>query len=293
MQGYIILACDDNKYRDMAINLARSLRVFDPCRPVCLIHDNKIDITEECRRLFHDFVLIEKNPEFVGVMNKVRLYDLTPYDQTMYLDADMLLMRPNMFAYWELLNGQYFNMTGDKCVTGHWYSRDVAEIVRKFKLPYMVMMNSGVFYFEKSIRAKRVFDRAIELFRLYKEELSAIHRGRPGQFADEPIFGVVMGEQRLEPVQTIEGHGSWMVTTWQTRRHVFDPEHGVCYFQMSSTGYPFRQQWLSRGWVNHSPNFVHFVKLLPRREYQEAVAWFQQRLQSEAPAIRLDKAVGG
>lgn len=278
MQGYVVLACEHNRYRDMAINIARSLRVFDPHRSICLVHDTAIDITRECKSLFHDFAILDRDLRFVGVMNKSRLYDLSPYTQTMYLDADMLLLRPNISAYWDALNGRFFGMTGEKCVNGYWYGKDIAKIVADFRIPYVVKMNSGVFYFEKCSRAERLFSRTIDLFLNHKEELSRVHQNRTGQYADEPVFGLAMGEQGIDPLPTLEGHGSWMVTTWQTRRHVFDPERGVCYLQ-KSLGYPLRQQWLSRGWVHHSPNFVHFIQLEPRRHYDKAVAWFQERTQ--------------
>src|SRR5580704_7603726 len=100
MQGYIILACDHDKYREMAVNLAYSLRVLDPQRPVSLIYQN-ISVTDECQAIFHKILQLKNQNGFVKNMNKIRLYEISPYDQTMFLDADMLLMRPNISAYWE------------------------------------------------------------------------------------------------------------------------------------------------------------------------------------------------
>jgi len=275
MQGYIVLACDKDIFRDMAVNLAYSLRVFDPERSIALAYNN-ISITDECKLLFDHLIPIDSLDGFVGSMNKLRLYETSPYDKTMYLDADMLLMRPNIRAYWKALNGNYFSMTGDKRISGRWYKKDIAKIVREFKIPYLVCMNSGVFYFERSRKAEQFFERAHDILKYHRESLSIIHNNRSGQYADEPILGVAMGEEKITPMPTLEGHGSWMVTTWRSRGHVFDPERGVCYLQ-KSTGYRFRQQWLSRGWVDHSPNFVHFIHLKPRAHYEGAAAWFRER----------------
>lgn len=280
MQGYIVLACDDNKYRDMAVNIAMSLKTFDPHRSRCLIHNEPITLTQECTDIFNDFVEIGRDARFVGLMNKARLYNLSPYDQTMYVDADMLLLRPNINAYWDALSGQFFNMTGEKCTNGFWYNMDIANTIHKFDIPYVVRMNSGVFYFEKSLQTEKFFERVIDIYMTHKDFLSKIHQSRTGQYADEPIFGVAMGEARIDPFKTLEGHGSWMVTTWQSRKHVFEPDRGVCYLEKSK-GYPFRMSWLSRGWVSHSPNFVHFVNLHPRAVYEAAVEWFRKSVQHQ------------
>ena len=273
-EGYVILACDQQRYFDMAANLARSVKYFDPKRSICLVHNRPITISDSERSLFDDYVLLEDRTDFVGVMNKARLYSLSPYNKSMYLDADMLLFRPNIEAYWQKLSGQYFNMTGALRVSGTWYGKDIAKIISTFKIPYLVHMNSGVFYFEKSPAAESFFRRAIEIFDTHKETLSSIHQGRPGQYADEPVFGVAMGEADIRPFQNIHGAGSWMATTWQTRNHVFNPENGVSYMQRS-TGYPFRQPWLSKGWIDHAPNFVHFIGLKPRKIYNEMACWFK------------------
>lgn len=276
-QGYVVLACDQDKYRDMAINIARSLKFFDPKRSICLLHNDKIAITPECENLFDNIRLIEDRRNYVGVMNKARLYDYSPFEQSMYVDADMLLMRPNINAYWEALDGHYFNMTGSKETSGQWYNMDIGTVISKFDVPYIVRMNSGVFYFEKGEPARKFFERAINIFDTYKDVISKIHQGRSGQYADEPIFGLAMGEAGIQPMQNIIGHGSWMVTTWQSRKYAFDPENGVSYLQRS-TGYPYRQAWLSRGWVHHSPNFVHFIGLKPRPVYDRLSTWFRDRL---------------
>jgi hypothetical protein len=272
-QGYLILACGPQRYFDMAVNLARSVRYFDRKRSICLVHDRALSVPSAYHNLFDHYALLEVRQGYVGVMNKARLYELSPYDQSMYLDADMLLLKPNIEAYWRKLDGQCFNMTGTEKVSGEWYGKDLAHVIRLFKIPYIVQMNSGVFYFEKSAFANHFFTRLLELYDAHKHTLSEIHQGIPGQFADEPVFGVAMGECGIHPMQNINGEGSWMVTTYQTRRHVFDPENGVSYMQRS-TGYPYRQAWLSRKWINHSPNFVHFVALKPRKIYEQMTSWF-------------------
>jgi hypothetical protein len=46
-QGYIVLAVGPTRYLDMAVNLAASLKVMDPGRPVCLVHDPGATIPPE------------------------------------------------------------------------------------------------------------------------------------------------------------------------------------------------------------------------------------------------------
>ena len=66
----------------MAVNLALSIRLSDPARPICLIHDDAVDITDDVRDAF-DAVLLPTDPLYVGVANKIRIYDVSLFQGTM------------------------------------------------------------------------------------------------------------------------------------------------------------------------------------------------------------------
>lgn len=156
-EGYLVLAMGKQKYLDMARNLAMSLKLLDPHRPICLVHDSNLPLRDIDSDLFDHTSLLEEEAEFVGCTNKIRLFDCSPYQRTMYIDADCLLVKKGIDFYWELFNGQYFNMTGEKTNCGSWYGIDISKACKVSNVQYIAKMNSGIFYFEKKSKSRRIF----------------------------------------------------------------------------------------------------------------------------------------
>jgi hypothetical protein len=210
-------------------------------------------------------------------MNKIRLYEATPFDETMYIDADSLLVKGDIDRHWKRLQDSYFNMTGQKRTSGIWNTLDFGKICQAFSIPYVVQMNSGVFYFIRDPRTERLFARLQELYRDHCQLLSNIHKGRTEQYADEPIFGTAMGEFGIEPLQGAPGEGSWMVTTWRARNCRFDPLTQFSRIDKPQR-YWFNVSLLPREWVVHSPTIAHFIGLKPARVYRALVNFFERGL---------------
>lgn len=277
MQGYITLALDRERYVDMALNLARSLKYFDPGRPRCLVYNDKVRLPPEAASLFDHAVTLADQAGYIGCMNKLRLYDVTPFDETMYIDADCLLVKPDIDRHWNALSENYFGITGEKRTTGVWNNLEFEKVCKALSIPYVVQMNSGVFYFQKGDNSKRFFDRLHELFRDHRDLLSNIHQGRAGQYADEPFLGAAMGEFHLDPLGGTAKDGSLMVTTWRARNCHFDPAKGASRIDKPSS-YWFGFPLLPRGWVEHSPTIAHFIALKPQKTYEETARFFSQAL---------------
>jgi hypothetical protein len=68
-----------------------------------------------------------------------------------------------------------------------------------------------------------------------------------------------------------------MVTTWRARRCVFDIEAGLCSLEKPSGFWWPAQARFAKGWVRHSPVFVHFIGLRPRRAYRNLVDQLKMR----------------
>jgi hypothetical protein len=277
MQGYITIAMDRERYVDMALNLARSLKYFDPKRPRCLVYNNKVTLPPETASLFDHVVNLADMPDYIGCMNKLRLYEATPFEETMYIDADCLLVKPDIDRHWAALSQNYFGMTGEKRTTGTWNNLDFEKVCKALSIPYVVQMNSGVFYFQKGPEAQRFFDRLHELYRDHRDLLSNIHQGRAGQYADEPFLGAAMGEFRIDPLGGTAEEGSLMVTTWRARNCSFDPARGASRIDKPSR-YWFGIGQLPRSWVVHSPTIAHFIGLKPQKVYEETSRFFNRAL---------------
>jgi hypothetical protein len=279
MQGYLTIALGFDRYVEMAINLASSLRHFDKTRPICLVHDGKVNIPEEAKTLFTHFAELDTRDDYVGCMNKIRLDEVSPFEETMYIDADCLLVKDDIDRHWKTLGRNYFGMTGEKRYSGRWNNLHIDSVRRRFSIPHVVQMNSGVFYFRRSAESSRFFARLRTLYRDHRDELSNIHQGRRNQYADEPFFGVAMAEFGIEPLQSDPGQGSLMVTTWRARNCGFQPD--VQYSRIDKpSAYWLGIPLLPRQWVRHSPTIAHFISLKPRPVYDKAVEYFR----SHAPA---------
>lgn len=280
MEGYITVAFDLPKYVDMAVRFAQSARYFDPERRICLVHNEKVSLPGRYEGLFDDVILLPTVAGYVGCMNKIRLNAVTPYERTMYVDADCLLVKNDIGRYWQRLAGTPFTMTGTKRSAGRWNNLDFAGTCAFFGIPYVVQMNSGVFYFEKGRDSDRFFETLHALYRDHRDSLSNIHQGRAGQYADEPLFGTAMGMFGIEPFSGFDDGGSWMITTWRARRCAFRPEANLSRID-KPTGYWFDLPLVAKGWVRHSPTIAHFIGLKPRPLYDATAAFFAARWEGD------------
>lgn len=277
MQGYLTVALDQDKYVAMAHNLARSIRYFDQDRPICLVYNDKVTLSPDIEQIFTHRVRMPPRDGYLGCMNKIRLDQFSPFEETMYIDADCLLVKGDIDRHWQQMTKCYFTMTGQKRRSGHWNTLDIAQVCKRFDIPHIIQMNSGVFYFRKGEETHRFFDRLHELYRDHRDVLSNIHQGRKGQYADEPFFGVAMSEFRIDPLAGNADEGSLMVTTWRARNCAFSPKEQFSRIDKPAS-YWFGFPLLPRNWVKHSPTIAHFIGLKPREVYERTARFFSEAL---------------
>lgn len=275
MQGYLTVALDQDKYVDMAVNLARSLRHFDNKRPICLVYNDNVSLGADARSAFTHFVNLPSRDGYLGCMNKIRLDGASPFDETMYIDSDCLLVKGDIDRHWNQMSQGFFSMTGDKRRTGHWNKLDIAKACEMFSITYVVQMNSGVFYFKKGDETSRFFNRLRDLYDKHRDFLSNIHQGRKGQYADEPFFGIAMGEFKIAPLAGTPEEGSLMVTTWRAKNCDFRPEKEFSRIDKPAS-YWFGTGLLPKRWVTHSPTIAHFIGLKPKELYERTADYFRK-----------------
>ena len=91
------MATGKRMYYVLAHNLLISYHLHNPDpQPFALICDRRNEITEE----FDDVVIMD-SPSF-SFNDKLRLADLTPYDETIFIDADCLVVR-NLSGLWDIV----------------------------------------------------------------------------------------------------------------------------------------------------------------------------------------------
>lgn len=265
--GYITLACGSDKYLQMAINLALSIKLNDRTKPVCLVHDEAIRPTPALERAFDCFVLLPGRAGYAGCMNKIRLHESSPFGATMYVDADCIIVKNDMARHWARLAGNHFNLQGTKRTTGRWYNFEIEEACKKLGIPHIVEMNSGIFYFERGTEANGFFDLVNRLYREKRDILGCVHQQRVEQLADEPFLGAAMAMERIEPVDATREEAPIMITTLRARGSRFDPFQHVSAIEKGFGVLVPRT--LASTWIRYSPSIAHFVALRPRALYNK------------------------
>ncbi|MGA3171445.1 MAG: hypothetical protein ABSE62_10560 [Chthoniobacteraceae bacterium] len=241
MRGIVTIACGPEKYLRWAAGLARSLEIHYPDCPRHLITDRPDHPTA---RLFGTCSSLR--PEENGMVAKLRLDDLSPYSETLFVDADSVVFR-GLDPVFDRLGVQPFSVTGYSITEGHWYA-DVKELLRRIDRCALPKFNSGLLYFRKEKKAQEVFRLAREIFVHYGEYRIADPQGRP---ADEPCFAIAMA---LAGIEAIPDDGTLMRTPIGMKgRLLADPVCGIC--RLNSDGQIIE------------PAILHYVSLTKHRSY--------------------------
>jgi hypothetical protein len=275
MQGYISLATGSSHYLELAVNLAISLKHNDPSRPFGLVTDLDMQIPEKYREVIDEVVRLPTAPGFHGCLNKLRLGDRSPFEETMFVDSDCLLVKEDMDRHWDKFRSPGFSIAGDEVTSGCWYSFEISDVLATLRIPSMVKLNSGVFYFRTGEQTDQFFATALDLVARHSALLGTYHRNKL-QIADEPFIGAAMGVLGKKPLRYTPEEGSIMITTVNPRDQRFDVLDRQSHI-VKHADFMILDRFLPRTSVVHSPSFGHFVQLKPKSVYLKAVADLRQR----------------
>ena len=94
-RGFVTIATGDEQYYRIAANLLRSYRFFSASpMPFALICDRENEYSAE-----FDHTIILKDPVF-SYLDKLRLPECIPYDETIFIDSDCLAYR-DLNEFWD------------------------------------------------------------------------------------------------------------------------------------------------------------------------------------------------
>lgn len=271
-QGYQLFAIGERKYLQLAINCAASIKYWDKNRPIQLVTDNKnISKKESLKKLFDNITTISVEPFFRGPLIKLKMYEHSIYPETMYVDADCLLLKNDIDHYWNLLSKNYNTTTpGTYLSSGEWYKMRIEKICEIAQTARILKMNSGVFYFKKNETSKEFFASAISAATELGNFTGHIHRGTG--LPDEPYLGIAFARENLVPLPIIDETGNGlMISTIKSRDHRFKPFPGNCEFIKEEK--------------KVSPSLCHFVGLKPTLEYRELSKQYRALLGIPQPSI--------
>lgn len=185
-RGFLTMAHGKPAFIEMAINLGRSLKLFDPGIPRAIVTD-ALDYPG-LGEIFDHIVPISWA---YGRDNaqKTHLIDYSPFDETVFLDSDCLAFA-SIAHYFTEFGPAHFGTQGVwKSEGKFWY--DIATICRQFGLEKVATFNGGLYYYRKTPQARQVFTDAQYFASIYQEQLRA-HATKP-TVSDEVCFSLAMG----------------------------------------------------------------------------------------------------
>ena len=272
-EGYITLALNKNKYWELALNLALSIRFNDTSRPICLVKSSNLIVPEEYKVFFDNIIDIDPHKGHDGASYKLLMYKYTPYDKTMFVDSDCLLVKKDIDLMWSLLDGSDFAMVGRK------YSEEnIASSKNSEKLRLIMKLigsntiiggfNSGTYYFKNSTNSKRISDFAVDFFNKRKDELNPVlkHEIRH-TYNDELYVSAAMSHFNQDPFPLFFKHNGEIKQWMQCmcgKRVVISCKYGICYQDNGNN-------------CIESPTIAHFPGLCNLEIYLEQANWLRKK----------------
>ncbi|HPD17894.1 MAG TPA: class I SAM-dependent methyltransferase [Planctomycetota bacterium] len=258
-EGYLTLATGHGRYVEFAANLALSVKHKDR-RPIALLHDERVEVPQTLRPFFDAIIEAKSSRLLPGLDAKLQLQNYSPFERTMYLDADCLMAKGDAGCFWDRLRDVPFSVVGDAIRRGPYCKfPDVAELIARMGLPHMIRHNGGFMYFDQSEAARNVFRRARAYYEEHRDYLSYRHSDPARGHNEEPLFAAAMALLGLKPVPPREN----LMYTARKGPYDIDVLRGHCAYGEDPVV---------------SPTFVHFVRLEPRdvyvRETNRLRRWF-------------------
>ena len=217
-RGIVIIATDNPYYGALASNLCCAIKSTSK-ESVCLIHDEKAIDGLDALAL-HQFDI--KVPVSGGAFSlKLELFDLSPFDKTLYLDADMTLSPfAKLSKFMDDLDGVNFTMANRGVNHGGTVSDwvDVANAMTLYEVKTWIDCSSEVIYFEKQYPAKEVFDYA----KLFYKSNEVVHRTIGGHQPDEPAFSYAMAYNDVKPHKM-----PWLPSFWEPQERRYKSEQTI------------------------------------------------------------------
>ena len=215
-KGVLIIATGHPNYIRMAFNLAFSIK-FKSNIPIAVAHSEGLNehLNDNEKMFIDQFITVPKEyytheGNIEHPMVKTRMYDLSPFDQTIYLDADTIFFQERPIDDWfKDLEGQEVSFQcehkwkmGDEwgCLwtsDGSDSNKGLSQIKEIYSLPddrTIYEMQSSFMYFEKGEKAKAFYDTAKEIYIARPFNFFVWANGIP----DELVFNISTAINEIE-----------------------------------------------------------------------------------------------
>lgn len=196
-KGILTIATGKRQFIHMAKMLAISLKLNYPVLQRAIVTDSEDpELTE-----LYDIIIPADMGKGNGYIQKLNMYDYSPFDETIFIDADSMVVQPFDFL-WDAFKSCDVSVIGFKKDSGVHFGASIESICNNFKIEDILIFNGGLYYFKKNNTSKSVFERAKGLIGEYDQLGFAKVRGT--SINEEPLLSVAMSIYKMEPI-----HDGW------------------------------------------------------------------------------------
>ena len=199
--GVLTIAFGKERYIEQGNTLARSLRKHMPNVPIACVSDAELD-----PKLF-DYTIPVDLRRGGSFIQKLWIDDYSPFDSTLFIDSDCIVGAPfsehvdamKKYAFTPVCDA--YLVKGDVDKDG-WIS-DIGEALAMVGGEKYAKFNGGVYYFDKSEQAKKLFQ-VVRHFAERGDELGLLAPTGAG-FGDEAIFALALASLNMLPLYDDKG----------------------------------------------------------------------------------------
>lgn len=210
--GILTLATGSEHYIKLALNLGKSIALTNKHIPIAIVTDIKSNSNlytkykKQFSKVF-DAIIEVDHTIGNGFRQKVHIYQYSPYKKTLFIDSDCLVLG-NIDFIFKAFNNQPYNVQGTIKRIGNWGGvLDIQHVITQLSLPYLIQFNGGIYYFEKSDSAEKIFKDAQTILSNYDQLNLYSFRG---DIADEPILSIALSMNKVNPI--LDDEKKWMYT---------------------------------------------------------------------------------
>jgi hypothetical protein len=198
-RGIVILALNHSYYARMAYNLAASIRQpSNGFTNICLIHDGTLDSLYPAQQyLFNKREKMDGKEADNPFYCKLNLFDMSPFEETIYLDADMVWLpnKPPSQLFDELSKYDFAIANRGYLTDSDPYDwADQKTFKQEYKIRHLLSCSSEVIYFKKNEKVKELFESAKDFYNTN----TIVNKTIGGHQPDEPAFSCAINKSKLK-----------------------------------------------------------------------------------------------
>lgn len=217
-RGILLVAMGDPYYGQLAANLAASIRFTSPDLPIHLVwgQDALNHLSDAKKALFHsmqecpaEYCTVKRNGvlKTVFVKPKVHAYDLSPFEETMFLDVDTVACSKKTYSMlFNELNKSKVEFTmecrnrtnlNEVKPDTYYLWGNPSELMKAHNLTngWLYGLHSEFIYFKRSEKNAQLFSEAVKVFNNPKVKTTVFN----GDIPDEIAFAVAMIKTNVYP----------------------------------------------------------------------------------------------